>query len=140
MQGAREQLRRAAQATQRIFDLMRELADHEATAVEARQQIALARDALPLRRVGKFEQQMSSGDCPFERRNRDVKDARIACGAGGFQLQFAIRDALARVEHAAQGRKQPVRLVQKVAEGAAARLLQTEGEHVLSRHVGIDRA
>ena len=41
-----EQLRGAAQAAERIFDLVRELANHQAAAVEAREQIVVARDAL----------------------------------------------------------------------------------------------
>ena len=55
---ALEQLRRAAQAAERVFDLVRELPDHQAAAVEPRQQIVFARDALPLRGVGKLEQQL----------------------------------------------------------------------------------
>ena len=59
---ALEQLRRAAQAAQRIFDLVRELAHHEAAAIEARQQVVLARDALALRGVGELEQQLRAGE------------------------------------------------------------------------------
>ena len=59
---ALEQLRRAAQPAQGILDLVRELANHEAAAVEAREQVVLARDALPLRGVGELEQQLATGD------------------------------------------------------------------------------
>ncbi len=59
---ALQQLRRAAQAAQRILDLVRELAHHQAAAVQLRQQVVLARDALPLRGVGELEQQVRAGD------------------------------------------------------------------------------
>ena len=59
---ALEQLRRAAQAAEGIFDLVRQLAHHQAAAVEPREQIVLARDALALRGVGELEQQVCAGD------------------------------------------------------------------------------
>ena len=59
---ALEQLRRPAQAAQGIFDLVRELPHHQAAAIEARQQVVLARDALALRRVGDLQQQLRAGE------------------------------------------------------------------------------
>ena len=59
---ALEQLRRAAQAAERVFDLVGELPHHQAAAVEARQQIVVARDALALRGVGELDQQVRAGD------------------------------------------------------------------------------
>ena len=56
---ALEQLRRAAQAAERILDLVRELANHRAAAAELRQQRVLARDALVLRRVRDLDQHAS---------------------------------------------------------------------------------
>ena len=43
-------------------------------------------------------------------------------------------------QHAPQVREQAVRIVQEVAEGPAARLVQAEGEQVLRGNVGVDRA
>ena len=51
-----EQLRRAAQAAERILDLVRQLPDHRAAAAELRQQVVLARDALVVRRVGQLDE------------------------------------------------------------------------------------
>ena len=48
---ALEQLRGAAQAAERILDLVRELPNHLAAAVEPREELVLARDALALRGV-----------------------------------------------------------------------------------------
>ena len=53
---ALEQLRRAAQPTERIADLVRELANHRATAAELGQQRILAQDALVLRHVRDLDQ------------------------------------------------------------------------------------
>ena len=58
VQFALEQLRGAAQAAERILDLVRELPNHLAAAVESRDELVLARDALPLRGVGDFQQQV----------------------------------------------------------------------------------
>ena len=58
---ALQQLRRAAHAAERILDLVRELADHQAAAVQTRQQIVLARDALPLRACRRAR---AAGACP----------------------------------------------------------------------------
>ena len=137
---ALQQLRRAAQAAERIFDLVRELPDHQAAAVETRQQIVLARDALPLRGVGQLEQQVRAGDLAGERRDGHVQGARLARRAGGPHDELAIGDALAGGERAAQDRRQPVGVVQEVAERAAARLVEAEGEQVLRGDVGVDGA
>ena len=45
---AREQLRGATQTTERIFDFVRELTNHQAAAADLRQQGGFARDALML--------------------------------------------------------------------------------------------
>jgi hypothetical protein len=140
VQLAREKLRRAAQAAQGIFDLVGELPNHQAAALQAREQVALARDALALGCIGKLEQQMRAGDLPFQQSDRDVEHARIARRAGGFQHQLAIGDPFSGLEHAAQGRDESVGFVQEISERPAARLLQAEGEHILRRNVGVDRA
>jgi hypothetical protein len=53
---ARQQLRGAAQTAERIFDLVRELPDHQPPAVDLRQQRGLARNALMLSRVADLDQ------------------------------------------------------------------------------------
>ena len=58
VQLAFQQLRGAAQAAERILDLVRQLANHLAARIEARHQLVLARDALALRGVGDFQQQV----------------------------------------------------------------------------------
>jgi len=62
VQLARESLRSAAQTAQRIFDFMGKLPNHQAAALQAREQVALARYALALSRIGKLEQQMRAGN------------------------------------------------------------------------------
>ena len=111
MQFARQKLRRAAQATQGILDLVRQLPDHQAAAVQTREQVALARDALALRGVGELEQQMRAGDLPLERCDGDIEDARVTRHAGRLQHQLAIGDAHSGGEHAAQGCDKTVRFV-----------------------------
>ena len=54
---ALEQLRGAAQAAQRVLDLVRELANHETAAAELREQRVLAREPPMLRDVLDLEQQ-----------------------------------------------------------------------------------
>ena len=61
---ALEQLRGAAQAAQRIFDLVRELANHQPAAAELREQRVLARQAPVLRDVLDLEQQVRAGNLP----------------------------------------------------------------------------
>ncbi len=139
LQLALEQLRGAAQAAERVFDLVGELADHQAAAVEAREQVVLARDALPLGGVGELEEQVRAGDLAFERRDGDVERAGIARRAGGAHGELAVGDALARLERAAQDAGQAVAIVQEIGERAAARLVQAEGEQVLRGNVGVDR-
>jgi hypothetical protein len=53
---ARQQLRRAPQTPERIFDLVRELPNHQPAAVDLRQQRGLARNALMLSRVADLDQ------------------------------------------------------------------------------------
>src|SRR5205807_1837548 len=98
VQLALEKLRRAAQSAEGIFDLVRQLFDHEPAAIEARQQIGLARDAAPLRGVGQLEQQMGSGDLPLEGRDRHIQRARIPRGAERPEAELAVRESFTRIE------------------------------------------
>jgi hypothetical protein len=140
VQLAFEQLRRAAQSAERILDLVRELPNHQAAAVETRHEVVVARDAMALRVIRQFEQQMRSGDLAFERGDRDIENARRLGCADRTQRQLAIRDAFAGLQHAPQIAEQAVRIVQEVAERPAARLVQAECEEVLRRDVRVDRA
>ena len=136
---ALEQLRRAAQPAERVLDLVRELAHHQAAAVQARQQVVLARDALALRGVGELEQQLRAGE-PAEGGDGDVQRAQLARRAGRAHRDLAVGDALAGLQRAPQDAAEAVGVVQEVAERAAARHLQAEGEQVLRGDVGVHRA
>ena len=94
LQLALEQLGGAAQAAERVFDLVGELADHQAAAVEARDQIVLARDALPLGGVGQLEEEVSAGDLAFERCDGDVERAGLAGRARRADGELAVGDTL----------------------------------------------
>ena len=56
----------------------RELAHHEPAAIEAREHLALARDALARARIGQFDQQVRAGHLSLERRHGDVDHHRLA--------------------------------------------------------------
>ena len=105
LQLAFQQLRGAAQAAQGIFDLVRELFDHEAAAVEPGEQIVLARDALTLGCVGQLQQQVGSRYLAFERRDSDVQRARVARRPGRPHRQLTISETFAGIEGAAQERR-----------------------------------
>ena len=119
---------------------MRELADHQAAAVEAREQVVLARDALALRGVGELEQQVRAGE-PIEGSDRHVERARLARRPGRAQRRARGRRC-SRRSSSTRRRMPPSRLglVQEIRERSAARLLQAEGEQVLRGDVGIHRA
>ncbi len=102
LQLALEQLGGAAQAAERVFDLVGELPDHEPAAVQARDQVVLARDALPLGGIGELEQQVGAGDLALERSDGDVQRAGFARRAGGADGELAIGDALSGLERAPQ--------------------------------------
>ena len=88
LQLAFEQLRRTAQATERILDLVRELANHGAAAAELREQRVLARDALVVRGVGELNQHAAAAARRIERRHRKVEHAQRRAGAG-FERNLA---------------------------------------------------
>ena len=136
---ALQQLRRAAQAAQRILDLVRQLPQHHAAAVQPRQHVVLARDALPRRGVGELQQQVRAGDLAFQRRDGHIHDARFARRGLQVQHQFAIREGLAGLDRAAQDRNQAVGFQQVIAEGPAAALVQADGQQILRGDIGVDR-
>ncbi len=136
---ALEQLRGAAQSAERVFDLVGELANHQAAAVEARQQVVVARDALALRGVGELEQQVRAGE-PQERGHRDIERARLARRVGGLERHFAVGETFAGLERAPEEGVQRAGIVQVIAEGAPTAHVEAEREQVLGRDVGVDRA
>src|SRR6185312_6968485 len=140
MQLALQELRGTTQPAERVFDLVGELFDHQPAAVQAREQVVLARDALALRRVGQLEQQMGSGDLAFERGDRDIECTDVARGAGRSQGQLAFRESLARVERSAQDSDEAVGIMQKIAKRTAARLVETEGKQILRGDVRVNGA
>ena len=83
---------------------------------------------------------MGSGDLPLEGRDRHIQRARIPRGAERPEAELAVGESLTRIERPAENVGECVRLLQKVAEWAAARLVQAEREQVLRGDVGIDRA
>src|SRR6185312_9366899 len=135
-----EQLRRTAQAAERISDLVRELAKHHAAAVEARDQVRLARDALPLRRIGELDEQVRAGCAAGERRDGHIDGPRLARRRLRVHGELAVREPLARFERALQQGGEAVRVVEAIGEWAAARLIETEREQVLGGDIRIDRA
>jgi hypothetical protein len=72
---ALEQLRRPAQAAERILDLVRELPNHRTAAAELGQQVVLTRDALVVRRVGELDHDAARPARWIERRDRHVEHA-----------------------------------------------------------------
>src|SRR6185437_2791923 len=138
LQLALEELRRPAQAAKGIFDLMRELPDHEPTAVEARDQVVLARDALSLSGVGQLEEQVDTGDLTLERCDGNVERAGLARRAGRAEGELPVGDAFAGLERTAQDADQAVAVEHEVRERAAARLVEAEGEKILRRDVRVD--
>ena len=116
---ALEQLRRAAQAAQRVFDLVRELPQHQATAVQARQHVVLARDALPLRGVGELEQQVRAGDLPSSG-VMVTSSVRASRGVAAGRRPARDRRGFAGLERAAQDPISALESCRKIAEGSAA--------------------
>ncbi len=71
-----EQLRRTAQAAERVLDLVRELANHRAAATELGEQRVLARDALVVRGVGQLHEHPASASRVVERCHGNVEYTR----------------------------------------------------------------
>jgi hypothetical protein len=135
-----QQLRRAPQAAERIFDLVRQLPDHEAAAIEPRQQVVFARDALALSRVRQLQQKMGAGDLSGQRRDSYIQDTGVTRSPERPDNQLAVGDSLTGFECPAQNAAQTVRVLQKVAEGAAPRLVQAECEQILRGDIRVDGA
>ena len=101
---ALEQLRRAAQAAERIFDLVRQLPHHEAAAAQLREQGVLAGQAPVLGDVLDFQQQAAALwaraviSVTAQSRMRSVPPG---AGPGELALHDALRRPAARVRTAA---------------------------------------
>ena len=140
MQLALEQLRGAAQAAERILDLVRQLPNHLAAAVEPRDELVLARDALALRGVGNFQQQVFAIELAVERRHRDVDDAVLAAQRARLHRQLAFGQGFAGLERAAHERRQRIGFEHQREERFAACLVDADGEQILRGDVGVHHA
>ena len=91
-QFALEQLRGAAQAAERIFDLVRELPDHQPAAAELRQQRVLAGQAPVLGDVFDFQQQPAALHADADFGDRAIEDSVDASGRrpGEFPLHHIV--------------------------------------------------
>ncbi len=140
VQLALQQLRGAAQAAQRILDLVRQLPNHLPAGVEARHQFVLARDALALRGVGDLEQQIAPLELAVERRHGDVDDAMLAAERTGHHGHLAFGEGLAGLERAAHQRRQRIGFEHQRKKRLAARLVDAHGEQILRGDVGVHHA
>src|ERR1700722_17373784 len=75
----------------------------------------------------------------FERRDRHIQRAHITRRSGGAHRELAVRKTFAGIERSAQKADEPIRVREKVAERAAARLVQAKREEILRGDVGVDR-
>jgi hypothetical protein len=99
--GRRRQPRGAAQTAQGIFDLVRELSDHQAAAAQLRQQRVFSGESPVLRDVFYFEQQEIFSAEGYLR-DRAIEDPIDASGRRPREL--ALHHALAAVTRALEQR------------------------------------
>ncbi len=95
-----EQLRGAAQAAERIFDLMRELAHHQAASAQLRQQRVLASQAPMLRDVFDLQQEPQTLAAQNHLSHRAVEYAVDASRCRPRKL--ALHDAFSALAHAVE--------------------------------------
>ena len=95
---ALEQLRGAAQAAQRILDLVRELTNHETAAAELREERVLTRQPAMLRDVLDLEQEAARSAAERDFGDRAIENPVDA--ARGGPRQFALHHALAALPRA----------------------------------------
>ena len=121
-----EQLRGAAQAAERILDLVRELARHHAAAALLREERGIARDAARLGRVDDLDQHAAVR----RRRQREIHlVARIGAG-DGHELEAAQRNRLAARAAAHDERLELAAVRDQRREPPPARRRRTDGEQV----------
>ena len=135
-----QQLRGAAQAAERILDLVRELANHQAAAVQAREQVVVARDAL--RCVASASSSSRCVPVTWPSSGVTVRSSTRASRGEPIGRTVSSRSEMpcAGVERAAQDADEAVRVVQEIAERPAARLVQAERQQVLRGDVRVDGA
>ena len=135
---AREQLRRAAQSAERIFDLVRELANHQPAAADLRQQRGLARDALMLGRVADLDQHRRRRAGFFVRRDGAIDDElaiavdRAAAPARAARTAARSRIARSMTASSAAG------IGEQLGERPAARLVAADAEQRFGGDVQIE--
>jgi hypothetical protein len=133
---ARQQLRRAAQTTERIFDLVRELPNHQPAAVDLRQQRCLARNALMLSRVADLDQH--GGRCRlFVRRDHAIDD-QLALAVHRPQRQLAAQEWTRSLERALDNRIELGGRREQFFERPAAGLIAADAEQGFRGDVEIE--
>ncbi len=137
---ALEQLRRPAQATERILDLVCKLPNHRATAAELRQQRVLAQDSLVLGDVGNLDDDPAREARRLERRDRQVDEARRR-GRATLERELAPRVLCARASRTSDHRLEFGVSLEHLADRSASRVVAADGEQILGRLVKVqDRA
>src|SRR5690606_18266840 len=129
-----EQLGGAAQSAERIFDLVRQLTNHQAAAADLREQRGLARDALMLSRIGELDDEAGGCRRIFERRHRAIDD-ELAFAVDGSQRQLAARVRTPSLDCALHDALEPGGVRNELFERATARLIATDAEQRLGRYV-----
>ena len=109
-----EQLRRTAQTAERIFDFVRELADHQAAAAQLRQQRVLARQAPMLRDVLDLQQQPQALAAHEHLSHRTIEDAVHA--SRGRPRKLALHDAFTALARALEHRQQTLRAARQFSD------------------------
>ncbi len=143
VQFALEQLSRAAQPTERIPDLVRQLPHHQPVPVDARQQLGLAVDALAGARVDQLEQQVRASNLAAQRCSNHIHhDGRGRGRERGdrCQREFMPGADLAAAKRAPQQFDQGLRAGKQFADRVSARLAQAQPQQVLRAHVGVHHA
>ena len=116
-----EQLRGAAQAAERIFDFVRELADHQAAAAQLRQQRVLASQAPMLRDVLDLQEQPQALAAESHLRHGAIEDA--VHPSRGRPREFALHHAFAALARAIEQRQQALGAARQFGDGTAQRLI-----------------
>src|ERR1700723_1526497 len=124
-----EQLRGAAQAAERVFDFVRELADHQAASSQLRQQRVLASQAPMLRDVFDFQQQpglaLSESDLSDGAVENTIDSARRR------PRQFALYHRLTSLPRAIEQRQQGLGAARQFGDAPAECLVGTQAQQGL---------
>ena len=132
---ARQQLRRTANAAERILDFVRELANHLPPGAVLNQQRIFARDLVAPRHICHFDQQRRA--VAVDRRHPAVDDALLECTSFGPEPQF-VGVVIAAAHDAAQDIAQFRFVVDQPQQRRAARPLRADAEDVFCGRIQAD--